>query len=134
MKISKKSWHYRMLSFFPWKVNEYWGPYSLCGYFWLVVWTFFFCLIVVPVGIAMVVGAAAFVGLFIFYPILQIWLGTEPFIAAVSAIIDTFLLVWLWCWYRKKYVGSEMCNETASLVGQYMHAKHRKVCPLLDFD
>ena len=133
MKVSKTSWHYRMLSYFPWKINN-WTTYSLCGYFWLVTWTFFFCLVVVPIGVVAALGAV-FVTLSVtLAPILQFFIEVPPGLAIFGGLVDGILLTSLWCWYRKHYVDSDMCTETASLVGQYISAKHRKVCPLLDFE
>ena len=133
MKVSTDSWHYRMLSHFPWKVNPY-LTYSLCEYFWTIVWTFFVCLVVVPLGTAVVLAAALIVITVVFYPILQLFFGASIGMAIISGIVDFSLLIWLWCWYRKRYVGSDMCSETAGLVASYVSAKHRKICPLLDFE
>ena len=133
MKVSKKSWHYRMLSYFPWEINS-WRTYSLCKYFWLVVWTFFFCLIVVPIGVVVMLAAVAITLAILLAPILQFFIVTPPGIAILGGIVDGILLTLLWCEYRKRYVNSDMCSETASIVAQYVSAKHRKVCPLLDFD
>jgi hypothetical protein len=133
MKISKKSWHYRMLNHFPWKIRN-WETYSLCGYFWLTIWTFVFCLVVVPVCAVALVGAVLTVGMVILSPILQFFFEIPSPVVIFGGFVDGVLLVILWCWYRKHYVNSDMCSETASLVGQYISAKHRKVCPLLDFE
>ena len=100
----------------------------------MIVWTFFFCLVVVPIGAAMALAAAAIAGAMILYPILQFFLRASIGVGILSTIVDSALLIWLWCWYRKRYVDSDMCSETASLVGQYISAKHRKVCPLLAFE
>ncbi len=134
MKLSRTSWHYRMISHFPWKIQSTWYTYSLCQYFWLVVWTFVFCLIVVPIMAVGTLFAAAVVAAVVFYPILQFFIESWPPWAFLSAIVDTILLMRLWFWYRKKYVGRDKCSETASLVAEYVSAKHRKVCPLLDFE
>ena len=133
MKVSKSSWHYRMISYFPWEILD-WKRYSLCKYFWLVVWTFVFCLVVVPLVAVAALGSAAVVAFIILYPIFQFFFWFDPVMPFVSGIVDSVLLVMLWCWYRKEYVDSDKCSETASLVGQYIAAKHRKVCPLLDFE
>lgn len=134
MKVSKKSWHYRMISHFPWCIQDRWGRVSLCNYFWTVVWTFVFCIGVVPIISVALIAGVAFIAFVVLYPILQIWFSWMPEFAIFSGIVDAALLLWLWCWYRKEYVGENKCAKVAGLVGQYIEAKHRKVCPLIDFE
>ncbi len=133
MIVSKNSWHYRMLSYFPWEIQA-WRTYSLCKYFWLVVWTFVFCIVCLPLMAVFAVAGTAFFLWVALYPILQIWFPGSVPVAVLSAAVDTTILVWLWCEYRKEYVKQDMCSETATLVAEYVHAKHRKVCPILQFE
>lgn len=134
MKVSKKSWHYRMIGHFPWCIRDRFYPVSLCNYFWTVVWTFVFCIGIVPIAAAMLIVSAGFAAWIVLYPILQFWISWYPEFGIFSGIVDTVLLLGFWCWYRKEFVDEDKCSEVAGLVGQYIEAKHRKICPLLDFE
>ena len=134
MKVSKNSWHYRMLSYFPWEIHGRLYPVSLCNYFWTVVWTFIFCLVVVPIWAVAVIGVVAFCIWILLYPILQFWISQGPEFAILGGVIDIILLLFIWCEYRKEYVYDDKCAQVASLTAQYISAKHRKICPLLEFE
>lgn len=116
--ISTRSWHYRMIKFFciPWPGK--WGtaseaearkgmPKSLCGYFWYVV-----------LHIVYVV------------PVLCVLLGTV-FLLSFPARWLCFGVRALWRLRPEKTQAVE--KERPGLVWQYIRAKKRRVCPLIEF-
>lgn len=127
MIVNVNSWHYKWASKI-WDKN----PKSLCSYFWKVVFTFTFmgCLSLAAVVFGLV-------GLMIiFYPILQIWF-TDLGVAIVS------FLFWAFAGFAVSYQYREYLRHSGKvlpklvvehgLVHQYLDAKHRKVCPLIEY-
>lgn len=111
MKISRKSWHYRWLSWWlkhtspPLKpVPD--PPNDLCSYFWLLVYSFTFY----PVGM------------------LFICILMSPF-----AIIFGLCYIVEYLWGR--YIKSEEKKEKKEwLATSWLRAKKQKVCPLIEWE
>lgn len=135
MKISKKSWHYRLL-----KSTGWWIPANLCPYFWKVM----FALV-----LAVAFGSGALVALTIMLsPIWRFFIEAPtgmPFVGGI-ADIAVLLTVWSEITYERRRAKRRARREREwnapppvvkerkpSLFREWLKAQHDKVCPLLDF-
>lgn len=131
MNVSKTSWHYRLLNQLD--LISRWRQETLCKYFWKVVFACTF----VPIG---AIGV--------------IWLGTIPLWwsltdapLSVAIIIGTFEIVGLLLVLRILVIErhtEEILDGTRpapkvvpptppSLFAEWLRARHRQVCPFIDF-
>ena len=121
MKISKQSWHYRLLFKLDLKI-----PNNLCGYFWKVVRTILICVILSPLLVIAGVGLLVVGGI--------VWLGDRyGWWKAIEA------------WQTRRYLRKVQAKEDAkrkateappkqpSLFVAWLKAKKQKICPLLEF-
>lgn len=118
MKISQQSWHYRFLDKLECNI-----PDDLCTYFWKVV---FFMVCIVAAAVMAVVAAVSMLS-----PILALFLDYEFLeqIKYAGAFIDVLILVIVWLVYR----DATKHNRQPSLVGEWISAKKRGICPLIEF-
>ena len=125
MKLSRDSWHYRYLNWLDF--YDHCNKYSLCVYFWKVVGG----ILILPVGIALAVGAAWVLTMPLWWWFFDIELA--PVI--IAGVIDVGLLSLAWHEYRKDLrAEGKIPYKEPSLAAQWVHAKHRKICPLLDLE
>jgi len=139
MNISKRSWHYRLVSNF-----STWPASNLCPYMRQVVG---YSLLSLLIGI-FAAGAFAFVT----YPIWQFftsfWFDMLP---GLSALCNLVILIGTWCIYRDgwPYHGSpnsvlhqdllpglhtpKIRSPFPSVWVEWFRAVHDKVCPLITF-
>jgi len=122
MKIDKNSWHYRWSNFFT-NQNEY--NTNLCSYFWKLMFSIFF-----PMACVFIILGAVIV--------LTILLFIEPgFInMVVSACCVTgcvFLPPLAIHWYRIWTNHTEYRISGEMVVVDFIKAKKRKICPLIEF-
>jgi hypothetical protein len=127
MKIKKSSWHYRMHRMF----NGGFGPgyKSLCTYFWGTVGT------TLLVGVALPVSSVIILGLML-APFVYLFTGNLEIIGAVVAgsFLDIIALFGFWAWYRHTHPSTKLrVEKEPSLVVEYLKAKKRKVCPLIEY-
>ena len=131
MQINTKSWHYRIQDFL-----DFYQPNNLCGYCWMVLWSLFVLVVLLPLVI--VVGGAIVTSPF--------WVWATPFfeLSLVSFIIGATEVVVLLIilrsiildrWDDERYAGTraELVIREPSLFGAWIRAKHDKVCPILNF-
>lgn len=142
MNISKKSGHYKLLSYVlsDWNISK-----SLCGYFWqvvLMVMAFVLipsCVLVIPVVIILDMFAydqsiftTALMGLGMIFWMLAIFV----IIGATGDFLFTTGFPWVKDKWREVFPVDEYITNPAkepSLVYEFIKAKHEKVCPLLNF-
>lgn len=121
MKISKKSWH--------WKVYKWLGGYypdNLCEYMGLFVVAFLLGLL----GLA-VIGLAA-------YALIIAWTDHNPdFIFVVTFLPSCIILSWLIIAGYRKTSGilreaDDAIDSFAQLTWKYIKTKKRRICPLIE--
>ena len=133
MNISKSTWHYRLLSKMD-MLNNY-GTESLCPYFWKMVFATIIAPVIllgllflttiplwwsfsgVPVSLAIIIGVAEIVGLFS----LLVALVRDRYEEEIRAGT------------RQEPVVRVYTSKPPSLFRLWLKAKHRQVCPLIDF-
>ena len=132
IKISSRSWHYRLLKWAQHDSVEM--PKTLCGYFWTVV-----LILVGPVLV--VLGVLALIALYV-GAILESWwwMIVGPLLVAVGLVVAVLVLV------LAVLVGEILSNlyhglrpnqeskghSTARLIGEFIGAKKRRICPLIE--
>lgn len=134
MKIKRTSWHYRLLDFFSMQV-----PGNLCTYFWKVFFTGVLGALIFFVAIPCVIFTA--VSPFVL-GVLYFLVGSAPgsiiMIIGTAAIIVAAVFgfifggVWSVEWVKDHPVSFSKAGEP-SVVVEYIKAKHRKICPILEF-
>lgn len=118
VRIDRDSWHYRLLD-----KAELTVPDNLCGYFWKVAFI-----------VALLIGAAlmaVLVAATLLSPILALFLD-YPFLERMryaGGMLDLIVLGFAWWVYRDHTKDL----RKPSLVGQWVSAKKRHVCPLIEF-
>lgn len=131
MEIRGSSWHYKY-------VAKRWthDPKALCWYFWKIVLSIF--LMAVLGVLSVVVGIGAIIA--ILFPI---WVWFFPHYPVDTPTVATIL--WLFIGGFSSYTYRQNLYETGrlkrkvkvhkepGLMSQYLHAKHRKICPLLEY-
>lgn len=128
MKIRTSSWHYRHIAS-TWEEL----PQALCWYFWKVVLTM---LAMAAIGILMTT-IVVFIVVMLTFPIWQFFINYEPQFQfssggiwlLVGGIILYNVRQWEYDTLRLKHPEP----KPPGLVSSYIHAKHRKICPLLDY-
>lgn len=130
MKISTKSWHYRLIDRFDFN-----HPENLCAYFWKTVWACVFAAVLAlgAVMLAWIVTA----------PIWHLFFNAPEGIAGAGAGIDaaalSIALAVLVTERRKRERedqerrGEIKPTRPPSLLRLWLRAKHEKVCPMLEF-
>lgn len=134
MNVNRSVWHFRLLNMLD-MLSE--GPETLCKYFWKVV----FAATVTPVltlGALWVatlplwwsfVGSNALVGFAIIVAMLDI--------AALSLVLINMILLRhdneIMAGTREAPVKKVKVPKTPSLFSQWLKAKHRQVCPIIEF-
>jgi len=133
MKISKKSWHYRLLKRIG-AIENSWERENLCKYFWKTV---FFAVIVPPI-FTIVAGIL----LMPFWWWLVMTEVDAVVLPALIGMIDIGILSGFWAKYRDhlrdigklpKKVYKPTVYKEPSLFNKWLHAKHRQICPYLEF-
>lgn len=149
MKINTKSWHYKIAT---WGDED--APRTLCPYFWKVVF---------KLAVAAFMVIAAFAGIFGVGEILMslilpsLGFAASGIIAGIANVVvgtiawagffGTVFVVGYGCVKLKNYrdnarVEKRMARINAglspdkdpNLVTEFLKAKHRKVCPFLEFE
>lgn len=140
MKISKDSWHYKLIAITTNKFEP--QSNSLCIYFWQVVWS--------ALKIVGIVTTTAFVVMFVVfcltYPVTQFgWVEGN--------ILNAILSVAVWCFVLllikdalTDYLPHDSIllkdvmpkrdeeRKKSSILAEYLKAKKAKVCPTLEFE
>ena len=133
MKVSKRSWHYRLVNWV--ETDHNYVPTNLCTHFWAVVGALLFTtafFVVVPL---VAVGG---VGYFYGY---QVWVQHTLGAAIVHGVIASVLLVGFIIWaiaYSATKSNAltaawkKRPHPTESLGWQYVSAKKQRVCPIIE--
>jgi len=128
MKINTSSWHYRLINFTDLDI-----PNNLCAYCWKVIGAALLCLgaiVVMPIGVA------------VFLLPFWWWLAVDPLAVVIASLIGIAEIIGLSI-LLKEVVQTRRWEEvlagtreepTPTLFGEWLRAKHRKICPLLDFE
>lgn len=122
MKISKKSWHYRLLRS---GVNsDERIPANLCGYCWFLLYA------VSLISLAAVMGIAAIVAIcYLIYRFFT-WDGLTLFVQVTMGTVVLFAIICLivaWHQHKKNHPGPQ------TLAGKWLKAKKDKICPLIEW-
>ncbi|AAQ81530.1 hypothetical protein PHG31p209 [Aeromonas phage 31] len=127
MKISTKSWHYRLLNTMDMSI-----PRSLCPYFWKVVFTIGF-IGVITTFLAIIfhgVGAKALWNWFDYDAnfVYATLFGFTLVVSVLAAVIGVF--------FGFFYASEKelFTIKTENIVINYIRAKKSKICPTLEFD
>ena len=129
MNIKETSWHYRILNYLDMLKNPRIGRESLCPYFWKVA----FCVTVLPLTVlaSIWVLTMPFWWMFFDAPLPIVILIASGEIVALLYILKTLVSI-----RHEDEIAKgtrEPVNEEPSLLRAWLSAKHRKVCPLIDF-
>ena len=126
MKISRRSWHYRLLRKLYMDV-----PDNLCAYFWKTV----FVLLLIP-AVIVSVCAVVFVALvpaivFGAYLLGFPYYGDPVVISVIVGLVEVFILG---CILREQIQTRTAFDppRPPSLVREYLMAKKQKVCPMIE--
>lgn len=132
MIIRSESWHYK------WIASKWdYRPASLCWYFWKVV---------LSIILQSLAGVAIFIlGCLIIVmltsPFWQWFVNGIPLEVSILAFLTWFAIgVTMNRVYRRYLYDSKQLKrkrpvyKEPSLVSQYLHAQHRKICPLLEYE
>ncbi len=109
MKISKRSWHYKLH-------DERWPPKTLCTYFWLTVFKS-----------ALLVGVAG---------VMLGGIGCAVYLAFVLTNIGWMLLPvggLTWLGVRRWLKRASSPPKPPGVVRSYLRAKKERVCPLIEY-
>ena len=133
MKISKDVWHYR------WVASKWdYRPLALCWYFWKLVLTMIWWAMAGVFGAAVVSAALWFLTI-------PFWQWFFPNFSDLMASIFSATM-WIAIGSVILYHYREYLHDSGQLkhkirpykepgiVSQYIHAKHRKICPLLEYE
>lgn len=129
MKIQKSSLHYRLLGFFDMS-----APDNLCAYFWAVVFTaargaiIFF--MAIPAVICLLLSP--WIALILYFFIGPSFGSGIFFVGVLGGVAYACLGIIGLCYVIRKTYGLVVPQD--SVVVEYIKAKHRKICPLLDFE
>ena len=118
MKVSRKSWHYKLSHFLNEGTGE-WGD-NLCKYFWRIVGK-------IIVAIFITFGLTATVITYFTSPMV-----IPATIAIISSILAVLLPVFVISKLRKKY-GKPVGIISENIFFEYVKAKKLKVCPLIEY-
>lgn len=133
MKVSTNSWHYRFIrgmGFYP--------PGNLCAYFWKVVW----CCAISASGVVaatVLVALYAYCVEFALISLIMQLLGYPAGDLFVTFVGCVFMAIPI-CGFSFHIYVTWADKQPAkpyrppSLLSEYVSAKHRKICPLLDFE
>lgn len=130
MKIKTDSWHYKYIA-------KRWDqkPKALCWYFWKLIISVFAGAILGIIATGVAIGALTILT----YPIWQIWLWDSTVIP-LSLIFWGVIGICSSCLYRQWLYETGQIKrkireyKEPGIVAKYMSAKHRKVCPLLNYE
>jgi len=140
MKISKNSWHYKMLTekfFFA----DRWNPSrSLCLYFWQVMFRLamgvFICMVVASPLVFLMVNVNGYLPETLGVAV-AIWALLGTFILAICGMILILLfltgVMYLVEKLKSRYFPKKEYTPKESLIINYIKAKTDKVCPIIEF-
>lgn len=126
MKLSKQSWHYRLVQWLPGEARYDLERASLCRYFWLVMFCLFVKLplltLVSPLICICIVVAAAF------FWSAEKWQKRQRRLKREAGLNE-------WApWPAKEKPYRESKPRKPSLIMAWLKAKKDKVCPIIDWE
>ena len=136
MKISRNSWHYRLVQIY----GPSYIPGNLCPY----VRNLFYTLLAISLGVVLcaglVIAVLELIGTLICRAIFGVWFSflfsnLEVFGVTCLAMGGVALLIGCTegpSWISKKIRHAD--GDMMTLVRGYYHAKHDKICPELEFE
>lgn len=113
MKISTKSWHYKLNSFLA---TDQLRPQSLCSYFWRTVASTFMVTLVLAIFVAGPIAAIVTLDRAYIIPVLGV-AGTYLFFCILANLAE---------------FGSHVAKK--GLLPSYLKAKKDKACPFVEFE
>lgn len=157
MKVNKNSWHYKLMDYWDYKVIDqllYGNNVTLCQYFWNVVGAIlqsggfaimivvaialflalFFGIVIAPInylltayfGVPELMEGLGVVTIFIFWVFLPLAGGIEEYLRGnIKGIPD---------WMRSTSKEIVKKEKKPNLAWEYIKAKKRKVCPLIQLE
>ena len=130
MIIKGSSWHYKYIAH-RWDSD----PNGLCWYFWKIIISMLLIAAISTGGVLLALGAVWFV----LFPIWQWFFDYTPKMQAGVALLWFVIGVAVAARYRMYLYDTDVLQrkkkvyKEPGLVSQYLHAKHRKVCPRLKY-
>lgn len=131
MRVSTKSWHYRLWRIFK---SEGQKPTNLCRYFWMIFWT---VIVFLSLGFLAVIGTYALVSSIVDNPV--VWA-----IAVASVIVGALAIAGLALIIREMIKRHRAQEERyrrgleerppprePGITRQYLSARKKKLCPLI---
>lgn len=142
MKVSRNSWHYRILMD-EWQMKARNGA-SLCSYFWMVVFSIFaWCMIgVLGTAVFCVFLLVSYLTGYVWYFMIAGWFGVENFhvdAIEMSFIVNAFVVL-AWIYSMSVRFNNKKGNSKVkqifydNLFAEYIKAKKQKVCPLIEVE
>jgi len=116
MKVKRTSWHYKASTLFC-DFEE--GHTNLCWYFWRLVFTVVFILAILSL---------ACLALYVYFTSLQFVSNTILAVAIILAIILPPLAI-----YFLREILGKAPELPKNILFDYVKAKKRKVCPLIEY-
>ena len=125
MKISKNSWHYRLINLFD--IDH---SYDLCSYFWQVIGSIFLLAILVLISASVVFCSFSIIGHFFID-------GLMDYAVAGGILWICSLTIILIGEMQERKAKEEISNfkpENPSILVKWLKAKKEKICPILKFE
>ncbi len=132
MKVSTKSWHYRVID-----LLDFCHPHNLCGYCWMTLWALFVLVVVWPIGIALATALVTSPFWFWLAPVYELSiLGICVGLMEAALLLGILRAVILDRRYEERRSGTraKLVIKEPSLFYTWIKAKHDKVCPLIQFE
>ena len=116
MRISRKSWHYRLNT----SLYDYFNPNNLCEYFWKTVFALTIAMAIISMMIWAVVGLTKHV-------VNDPW-GSLIFLSLIGCIGFPIIAIKL-----LRYYFPSTKTKQESLVAEYLKAKKNRICPMIEY-
>jgi len=117
MKVKRSSWHYRISNF----GNDFENKHdNLCRYFWRIV---------IKLVLACFITNVFIMFIYFYFSDLQFVSNTILILFLISIVIVPILAIH----YIRKIKGEPVELPYENILYEYMKAKKRKVCPLIEY-
>ena len=134
MKVSMNSWHYKLNGFY----NSGYTPTNLCSYFWNTVAVVILTVLLCTLALALAGASIALIVLGAYGSYLTV--ADSPVIQWILGSIGSVVVVGIGVRYLvtgNNIIGTAWKHRphpTEALAGQYVSAKKRRVCPLIELE
>ena len=121
MNINTDSWHYKYRG-----IREFQEPDNLCQYVRQMV----YITVLIPLmALTLLAGTWMLTA-----PLWQFIFNASPALVFISGVTDIIILSVLWKTYRDANPELFKNKKPKGIIGVYIEAQHRKICPLIEYD